>query len=164
MSFRPEHFKPQRQTTPPEKRRRPDHAVAVATLQVGASLVKWGAGMLIQQTVRRHQLEGRILQLASQRMGVVSVADAVRELNAIWGECEGALSKLCKKGCCYLSVPKDGPSAYVFEQFLPRLWCCEYCDGVHLEGPTCPNCGAGLVERACQVPNKAPSANGCPCW
>lgn len=159
MSFRPEHFKPQRKATvePPPKEREHNlnHAAAVATLQVGASLVKWGAGMLIKQTIRRHQLEGQILRLASQRLGVVSVADAVRELNAIWGECEGALGKLCAKGACYLSAPKNGPSAYVFEQFLPRLWCCDYCDGVHLAGPLCPNCGAGLVERACQVPNRA---------
>lgn len=157
MSFRPEHFKPQRkEQAPPEPPRRtePNHAASLATLQVGVSLVKWGAGLLIQQTVRRYKLEGSILQLAGRRMGVVSVADAVRELNAIWSDCEAALSRLCKKGCCYLSTPAGGPSAYIFEQYLPTLWSCEYCDGVHLEGPTCRNCGAALVERPCHVVSK----------
>lgn len=158
MSFRPEHFKPVRKA---EKKPAVDRsAVALTTLRAGATLVKWGAGLLIQQAIRRHQLEGRILQLACDRMGILSVSDAVRELGASWSDCEAVLAKLAKKGCCTFDR-----SAYIFAGFLPLLWSCEYCDGVHTEGPTCPSCGAGMKERPVQLLSSkdSPSPKGFPC-
>lgn len=146
-TFRPEAFRPrQEQARPePEPARIPEPLVR-ATFQAGAMLLRWGASTLIQQVARRQKLEGPLLKLARQRLGILSVADAASELKASWSDCEAVLGRLARRGVCY-----QHEQAYIFEQHLPRLWYCDYCDGVHSQGPICWNCGAALVERTCQV-------------
>ncbi|MCE7871214.1 hypothetical protein DYH09_12650 [bacterium CPR1] len=147
--FRPEVFRPRQEAKKPEPR--PEQArlpepLYRATFHVGAALLRWGVSTLIQQVARRQRLEGSLLRLARQRQGILSLADATSELRASWSDCEAVLSTLARRGVCY-----QHEQAYIFEQHLPRLWYCDYCDGVHNKGTICCNCGAALVERACQV-------------
>lgn len=152
--FRPEQLKP--------RKKQP-----ALTGEMIFSVARWGATYLVQQALRRQRLESLMLELARQRYGVVTVADAVRELKSQWSDCEAVLEKLTRRGCCY----RKDQQAFIFEEHLPTLWSCEYCDGVHNQGPACPCCGAPLVERRCQVvagtgraSKSAPEAKGWPCW
>ncbi len=153
-TFRPEAFRPRLEEKKPDPRPEPariPEPLCKATFELGAVLLRWGASTLIQRVARRQRLEGHLLKLARQRLGIVSVADATSELKASWSDCEAVLSSLARRGVCY-----QHEQAYIFEQHLPRLWYCDYCDAVHNEGTICCNCGAELVERTCQVVGRSP--------
>ncbi|MEW6281733.1 MAG: hypothetical protein AB1758_24200, partial [Candidatus Eremiobacterota bacterium] len=146
--FRPTDFKPEKrkkeepreESKRPERRREgPDPLVQMAAQGLG-HLVRWGAGQAMENVRAARKLESDLLQLARRLMGILTVPDAVRELGAGASQAEAGLRKLARRGFCRSAISKNGQEIFIFEEHLPRLFACDYCDNRWAEPrPSCPS-------------------------